>query len=216
MLYKKSLRSSLAEITFLKKMYYFFKKNQMTSSSRREANLFLRRECKNTLGHVIHVGSKNDYDKMGMYYRWYFKKCTSYKTLDIEGETDFKQDITNMRELRKEEFDAVLCPWVLEHIKSIDKAVDEIQRILKPGGFFFFSLPTTQSFHGYPHDYWRFRIEDITSLLKNFSIVKIQAIGKELNISSISKIDKNLKWYSNYKHFSKILPEAWVGLAKKN
>ena len=102
---------------------------------------------------------------MGKFYKWYFKKCKSYKTLDIEGDVDFIQDITNMKDLKDNTFDAILCTWVLEHIKSVENAISEIVRILKPGGMFFFSVPTTIPFHGYPNDYWRYRGQDIFLLL---------------------------------------------------
>ena len=124
----------------------------------------------------MYVGSRTDYDKMGMFYEWYFKKCNNYQTLDINEPCDIKSDITNMKEIESESYDAILCPSVLEHIKSADKAIKEIERILKPGGALFFLLPTTLGFHGYPHDYWRFRIEDIIYILKNFSLTKIQSV----------------------------------------
>ena len=76
---------------------------------------------------------------MGMFYEWYFKKC-NIQTLDINEPCDIKSDITNMKEIESESYDAILCPSVLEHIKSADKAIKEIERILKPEEHFFYYL----------------------------------------------------------------------------
>ena len=206
----------LAKSILLKKVYYFFRKEKQPSISRKEANLFLREECKNITGDVLHVGSRSDYDKMGKFYKWYFKKCKNYKTLDIEGNVDFIQDITNMKDLKDNTFDAILCTWVLEHIKSVDDAITEIVRILKPGGTFFFSVPTTLGFHGYPHDYWRYRGQDIFLLLKDLTIIKLHSVGTIKIVKDIKQIDKKLKWYYSSKNEPSTQPDGWVGIAIKN
>lgn len=36
------------------------------------------------------------------------------------------------------QFDAVFCCDVLEHVRDVEKAVSEISRVLKPGGYFFY------------------------------------------------------------------------------
>lgn len=38
-------------------------------------------------------------------------------------------------------FDLVLCSWVLEHIAEPTRAFREVQRVLKPGGYFIFLSP---------------------------------------------------------------------------
>ncbi len=69
----------LAKSILLKKVYYFFRKEKQPSISRKEANFFLREECKNITGDVLYVGLRSDYDKMGKFYIWYFKKCKIFK-----------------------------------------------------------------------------------------------------------------------------------------
>lgn len=39
------------------------------------------------------------------------------------------------------EYDGVLSLWVLEHLKTPKKAIQEIHRVLKPGGYVFFTVP---------------------------------------------------------------------------
>ena len=54
-------------------------------------------------------------------------------------------------------YDVVACDQVLEHVAgSPQRAVDEMFRILKPGGYLFLSTCFVITLHLPPHDYWRF------------------------------------------------------------
>ncbi|KAA3613667.1 MAG: class I SAM-dependent methyltransferase [Calditrichaeota bacterium] len=44
-------------------------------------------------------------------------------------------------------FDVIICNQVFEHLKQIYHPLDEIFRVLKPGGHFLFSVPNLSSFH---------------------------------------------------------------------
>jgi len=59
---------------------------------------------------------------------------------DIEAEL-LIGDILNLSYTR-ESFDAVLCLSVLEHIKDLTGAIDEIHRVLTPGGVSIIGFPT--------------------------------------------------------------------------
>jgi SAM-dependent methyltransferase len=52
------------------------------------------------------------------------------------------------------QFDHVLCLAVLEHTKRPWVAVQEILRVLKPGGLVRIDWPFLQPVHGYPHHYF--------------------------------------------------------------
>jgi ubiquinone/menaquinone biosynthesis C-methylase UbiE len=43
-------------------------------------------------------------------------------------------------------FDAIICISVLEHVFEYDKAINEIERVLKPGGKLLLTVP-----FGFPH-----------------------------------------------------------------
>ena len=45
------------------------------------------------------------------------------------------------------QFDVIICNQVFEHLKQIYHPLDEIYRVLKPGGYFLFSVPNLSSFH---------------------------------------------------------------------
>jgi SAM-dependent methyltransferase len=54
-------------------------------------------------------------------------------------------------------FDAVACDQVIEHVEGApQRAVDEMFRILKPGGYLFLATCFVNPYHGAPKDFWRF------------------------------------------------------------
>ena len=69
-------------------------------------------------------------------------------------------------------FDFVICQAVLEHVKAPTTVVDEIYRILKKDGIIYVEVPFLQGFHADPHDYTRFTIRGIESLLCRFKSIE--------------------------------------------
>jgi SAM-dependent methyltransferase len=64
-----------------------------------------------------------------------------YVTTDLESPlADVKADIRDLP-FKNDEFDIILCNHVLEHIPDDTKAMQELYRILKPGGFGIFQIP---------------------------------------------------------------------------
>ncbi|QFU74768.1 class I SAM-dependent methyltransferase [Halioglobus maricola] len=72
----------------------------------------------------------------------------------------------------------VVCMDTLEHVEYPRKAMDEIHRILAPGGVAIISSVFDFPIHGYPNDYWRFTPEGFRSLLKAFSHPLVYSFGK--------------------------------------
>lgn len=71
--------------------------------------------------------------------------------------------------------DAITCIAVLEHVKNPFKAVEEMHRVLKPGGYCFVFVPFLYYYHpmkGYYNDYWRFTSDGIDELFKEFSMME--------------------------------------------
>lgn len=54
--------------------------------------------------------------------------------------------------------DAIFCEAVLEHLSDPFKAVQEMFRVLRPGGELFAATPFLQAYHGYPHHYQNFTL----------------------------------------------------------
>jgi SAM-dependent methyltransferase len=53
-------------------------------------------------------------------------------------------------------FDGVVCTQVLEHVRYPERVVQELARVLKPGGHLFVSVPQSWHQHQKPHDFFRF------------------------------------------------------------
>ena len=64
--------------------------------------------------------------------------------------------------------DAVVMQAVLEHLASPELAIEEVFRILKPGGVLYIEMPFLQGFHADPHDYQRYTVEGLRQLLSSY------------------------------------------------
>lgn len=71
--------------------------------------------------------------------------CKVYKGLDIEGKTDFKQDLNEKFDL-KEKFDVIIAGELIEHIENTKTFLENVNRHLNKGGVFFLSTPNATSF----------------------------------------------------------------------
>jgi SAM-dependent methyltransferase len=62
--------------------------------------------------------------------------CLNYRSADLLADNvDDKVDIMNMPTYRDNSVDMFLCSHVLEHVEDDKKAIQELYRILKPGGW---------------------------------------------------------------------------------
>lgn len=64
----------------------------------------------------------------------------------------------------------------LEHVWNIEKAVKQLERVLKPGGFLAISTVFAHPIHDHPHDYWRFTPETLDRL---FNFLHPRLVGWE-------------------------------------
>lgn len=58
--------------------------------------------------------------------------------------------------IRDQTCDTVLCNQVLEHVPQPQLAIDEMARVLRPGGYLILTAPHIWGLHEVPHDYFRF------------------------------------------------------------
>ncbi len=92
-------------------------------------------ESKNRL-RVLHIAPEQCF-----YSRFKSQKNLEYITADIESPiADVKADICNLP-FEDEEFDVILCNHVLEHIQDDGKAMNELYRVMKKGGWGVFQIP---------------------------------------------------------------------------
>ena len=77
-------------------------------------------------------------------------------------------------------FDTVIATEVLEHLYEPQRAIDEIYRVLKPGGICILSTRFIYPYHPGPKDYYRFTWDSLNSLFRRFSNVEIYHHGNRI------------------------------------
>jgi len=86
---------------------------------------------------------------------------------DTRSFIDFHYDIHNL-EFSDEQFDVAVCISILEHIENPQKAIGELERVLKPGGVIWVQIPFHHPYHGSPKDYWRASPDGLRVWMKAF------------------------------------------------
>ncbi len=61
---------------------------------------------------------------------------------------------------------------VLEHVREPGPMVQEICRVVRPGGYVFTEVPFIQHFHAYPNDFQRYTIEGLKQAFRGFEVVE--------------------------------------------
>lgn len=89
-----------------------------------------------------------------------------YKFPDV----DIVSDISNLP-FEDESVGGVVMESVLEHLKEPERAVNEIKRVLKPGGYLYVNLPWFYPFHPSPSDYRRWSIPGLRRIFCDFEFV---------------------------------------------
>jgi SAM-dependent methyltransferase len=104
-------------------------------------------------------------------YRALFK-VDEYLGLDIDSETTRRRGVADVLydgtrfPFEGARFDAVLCNQVLEHVFNPDAFVDELRRVLTPGGRLLLTVPFVWDEHEQPWDYARYSSFGLRSLLE--------------------------------------------------
>lgn len=79
--------------------------------------------------------------EQAFYKRFKVQQNLDYTTTDIESPlATVKADICNLP-FENDQYDVILCNHVLEHITDDRKAMQELYRVMKPGGWGIFQIP---------------------------------------------------------------------------
>lgn len=101
-------------------------------------------------------------------------------------------------------FDMIISTEMIEHVEDWRSVISNFKRALKPGGILYI---TTRSkgfgYHSYPHDYWRYEIEDMKQIFEDFEILLLQADPSEPGVFLKARkpkdfVEKDLSAYKLY------------------
>ncbi len=119
-------------------------------------------------GRILDVGSKD-----ARYADWFAGKVTAVDVIANPKKGVRQGNIYNL-EFAPQTFECVLSTEVFEYLEDTQKALNEIYRVLAPGGFLVISVPLIYRVHEdlvrYTESFWR-------KLLGNFSKIEILSIG---------------------------------------
>lgn len=152
---------------------------------------FVRTAIKNALNWSINSlkGRLLDAGCGKMPYKEYILKNSAvdeYVGLDIETaliyDENIKPDYTwdgKTMPFTNASFDSCIAVEVLEHCPEPEVFLKEVNRVLKPGSVFFFTVPFLWNLHEVPHDEYRYTPFALDRHLKNsgFNEIEIKAAG---------------------------------------
>ena len=113
-------------------------------------------------------------------------EVTKYVGLDIDTAIVYDQKIKpdflwdgQVMPFNDNSFDCAFGTEVLEHCPNPEVILKEVNRVLKPGGVFFFTVPFLWNLHETPHDEYRYTPFALKRHLENsgFSSIEINATG---------------------------------------
>ncbi|MDP2638729.1 MAG: methyltransferase domain-containing protein [Candidatus Azambacteria bacterium] len=144
---------------------------------------FLRDNSQFIKGDVIDVGCGNSkYKSMILK----FDNVKKYTGLDffVSNNADIVTDLNKKLPVENAKYDSAICISVIEHLLEPQLALDEIYRVLKPGGYLLLTTPWIYPFHGEPSDCFRYSRFALKHMLEKsgFKLVSVQPTGGKFRI----------------------------------
>jgi len=122
---------------------------------------------KDSILDILDIGSFDSNEKPFNYGLLFNEKNWNYSGMDIREGPNVDlvvSDIYNWIEIDDESYDVVISGQAFEHMEFFWKAIAEIERILKPGGFCCIIAPSTGPVHRNPFDCFRFTAEGMRAM----------------------------------------------------
>lgn len=125
---------------------------------------------------ILDVGS---FDKTGNYNYGLIlnEKNWTYHGLDLKEGNNVDIIVKNpydWQEVESESYDIVITGQALEHIEFFWLTLDQINRVLKPGGFCCIIVPSAGPVHKNPYDCYRFQDDGVKALAKYIKLKVIE------------------------------------------
>jgi SAM-dependent methyltransferase len=94
--------------------------------------------------------------------------------IDPARKPDIVADICDLNMFAAGSVDFIFMVEVLEHVKTPHLAMEELHRVLKPGGKLFLSTPFMLPIHDAPYDFYRYTQYGLAHLCRSFQNVSIK------------------------------------------
>jgi len=88
--------------------------------------------------------------------------------------------------------DIVITTELLEHVLNWRKVINNMKEVLKKDGYIYITT-CSKGFphHAYPYDFWRYEIEDMKEIFKDFEIIRLQKDPEVAEVFMKAKKPKN-------------------------
>lgn len=120
------------------------------------------------------------------------KQPASYVGIDMEPgrNVDVVCEVKDIPDkFHPESFDIVVSCELLEHVLDFRETIHIIKSLVKIGGLIMISTRSKGfGYHGCPHDFWRYEIEDMQSLFADCEIINLVSDGNKGVILKARKI----------------------------
>lgn len=169
---------------------------------RKRIDAFLREH--KTDGKTLDIGSGHGP------YATYFPNRISIDFAPGPG-VDKVMDAHDLHEFADKTFDAILCTEVLEHLHSPHRAIEEMYRVLKPGGSVILTTRFIFPLHNIPGDYFRYTRYGLEYLFRKFRNVEITE--ETTTMQTIAVLFERMAFQTDTLYF-KPLSIGWLLLSK--
>ena len=142
---------------------------------------------------ILDIGS---FDKDGNYNYGLIlnEKKWTYHGLDLKPGNNIDIVVENAYdwedEIEDETYDLVISGQAFEHIEFFWLTLEQVKRVLKPGGLFFLIVPSTGPVHKNPYDCYRFNENAMKAMAK---YINLRVIEYGTNFDKISE-----PWYDTF------------------
>ena len=120
-------------------------------------------------------------------------KKMAYHCLDLREGNNIDiivENPYNWKEVEDESYDLIVTGQAFEHIEYFWLTLEEVKRVLKPGGLFFIIVPSTGPVHRNPYDCYRFNDDAMKAMAK---YINFQVIEYGTNFDEVSN-----PWYDSF------------------
>ena len=145
---------------------------------------FLSEHARDIQGHVLEVADDGYTRRFG---GAQVRRSDVIHALAGNPKATVVADLAEAIDIPSDTFDCFICTQTLTYIYSVQSAVAEIHRILKPGGVLLATVPGITQMSPYDRDrwgeYWRFTTQSLRRLLSDsfpLEQVSVQAYGNVL------------------------------------